>query len=86
MRTFNKSFFFWPVFVYLFVFISNSARLFILKHFFVVYRDILGAAKTGSGKTLAFLIPAVELIHKLSFMPRNGMFFVVFCIFCLNIC
>lgn len=85
MRTFNKSFFFWPFFVYLFVFISNSARLFILKHFFV-YRDILGAAKTGSGKTLAFLIPAVELIHKLSFMPRNGMFFVVFCIFCLNIC
>jgi len=35
-------------------------------------RDILGAAKTGSGKTLAFLIPGVELIHKLNFMPRNG--------------
>ncbi|KAK2499463.1 hypothetical protein MC885_004442 [Smutsia gigantea] len=26
----------------------------------------------GSGKTLAFLIPAVELIVKLKFMPRNG--------------
>uniref|UniRef100_A0A8C3BET1 ATP-dependent RNA helicase n=1 Tax=Cairina moschata TaxID=8855 RepID=A0A8C3BET1_CAIMO len=35
-------------------------------------RDILAAAKTGSGKTLAFLIPAVELIYKLKFMPRNG--------------
>lgn len=35
-------------------------------------RDILGAAKTGSGKTLAFLIPAIELLHKLSFKPRNG--------------
>ncbi|KAL3882196.1 hypothetical protein ACJMK2_028564 [Sinanodonta woodiana] len=35
-------------------------------------RDILGAAKTGSGKTLAFLIPAIELMYKLKFMPRNG--------------
>ncbi|XP_067627905.1 probable ATP-dependent RNA helicase pitchoune [Eurosta solidaginis] len=35
-------------------------------------RDLVGAAKTGSGKTLAFLIPAVELINKLRFMPRNG--------------
>lgn len=35
-------------------------------------RDILGAAKTGSGKTLAFLIPAVELLNKLKFKPRNG--------------
>ncbi|XP_005093334.1 ATP-dependent RNA helicase HAS1 [Aplysia californica] len=35
-------------------------------------RDLMGAAKTGSGKTLAFLIPAVELIYKLRFMPRNG--------------
>lgn len=35
-------------------------------------RDLVGAAKTGSGKTLAFLIPAVELISKLKFMPRNG--------------
>ncbi|XP_040330816.1 ATP-dependent RNA helicase DDX18 [Herpailurus yagouaroundi] len=35
-------------------------------------RDLLAAAKTGSGKTLAFLIPAVELIVKLKFMPRNG--------------
>lgn len=37
-------------------------------------RDLVGAAKTGSGKTLAFLIPAIELIYKLKFMPRNGEF------------
>lgn len=35
-------------------------------------RDLMGAARTGSGKTLAFLIPAVELMYKLKFMPRNG--------------
>ncbi|CAG0882071.1 unnamed protein product, partial [Darwinula stevensoni] len=35
-------------------------------------RDLMGAARTGSGKTLAFLIPAVELIYKLKFLPRNG--------------
>ncbi|XP_029461206.1 ATP-dependent RNA helicase DDX18 isoform X2 [Rhinatrema bivittatum] len=35
-------------------------------------RDILAAARTGSGKTLAFLIPAIELVYKLKFMPRNG--------------
>ena len=35
-------------------------------------RDILGAAKTGSGKTLAFLIPAIELLQRLKFKPRNG--------------
>lgn len=35
-------------------------------------RDLVGSAKTGSGKTLAFLIPAVELIYKIRFMPRNG--------------
>ncbi|XP_025098823.1 ATP-dependent RNA helicase HAS1-like [Pomacea canaliculata] len=35
-------------------------------------RDLMGAAKTGSGKTLAFLIPAIELVFKLKFMPRNG--------------
>lgn len=34
--------------------------------------DLVGSAKTGSGKTLAFLVPAVELIHKLRFKPRNG--------------
>lgn len=34
--------------------------------------DLVGSARTGSGKTLAFLIPAVELINKLKFMPRNG--------------
>lgn len=37
-----------------------------------VCRDVLAAAKTGSGKTLAFLIPCIELIYKLKFMPRNG--------------
>lgn len=35
-------------------------------------RDVLASAKTGSGKTLAFLIPSIELIYKLKFMPRNG--------------
>ncbi|KAM4852530.1 LOW QUALITY PROTEIN: ATP-dependent RNA helicase DDX18-like, partial [Thomomys bottae] len=35
-------------------------------------RGLLAAVKTGSGKTLAFLIPAIELIVKLKFMPRNG--------------
>lgn len=35
-------------------------------------KDVMGAAKTGSGKTLAFLIPIVELMYKLKFMPRNG--------------
>ncbi|CAF0944698.1 unnamed protein product [Adineta ricciae] len=35
-------------------------------------RDLLASAKTGSGKTLAFLIPVVELMYKLKFMPRNG--------------
>lgn len=38
-------------------------------------RDLVGAARTGSGKTLAFLIPAIDLIYKLQFKPRNGMFF-----------
>lgn len=35
-------------------------------------KDLLGAAKTGSGKTLAFLIPAVELLYRTKFKPRNG--------------
>ncbi|XP_074605634.1 putative ATP-dependent RNA helicase pitchoune [Brevipalpus obovatus] len=35
-------------------------------------KNLVGAAKTGSGKTLAFLIPAIELISKLKFAPRNG--------------
>ncbi len=35
-------------------------------------KDVLGAARTGSGKTLAFLIPAVEMLHRLKFKPRNG--------------
>lgn len=39
---------------------------------FIIFRDLMGKARTGSGKTLAFLIPAVELLNKLKFMPRNG--------------
>ncbi|KAK0473217.1 DEAD-domain-containing protein [Armillaria novae-zelandiae] len=35
-------------------------------------KDLLGAARTGSGKTLAFLIPAIELLHRLKFKPQNG--------------
>ncbi|WFD30084.1 RNA helicase [Malassezia sp. CBS 17886] len=35
-------------------------------------KDVLGAAQTGSGKTLAFLIPAIEMLHRLKFKPRNG--------------
>ena len=35
-------------------------------------KDVLGAARTGSGKTLAFLIPAIELLYRLKFKPRNG--------------
>ncbi|XP_041989039.1 ATP-dependent RNA helicase DDX18-like [Aricia agestis] len=35
-------------------------------------KDLVGSARTGSGKTLAFLIPAIELIYKLQFKPRNG--------------
>ena len=34
--------------------------------------DILAAARTGSGKTLAFLLPAIELLHRLKFKPHNG--------------
>ncbi|TDH68716.1 hypothetical protein CCR75_009175 [Bremia lactucae] len=35
-------------------------------------QDLLGAAKTGSGKTLSFLIPAIELLHKVRFTARKG--------------
>ena len=35
-------------------------------------RDVLGAARTGSGKTLAFLIPAIEMLWRMKFKPRNG--------------
>ncbi|GAU19027.1 hypothetical protein TSUD_193650 [Trifolium subterraneum] len=42
-------------------------------------KNVLGAARTGSGKTLAFLIPAVELLHKLKFNPRDGAGVVVIC-------
>jgi ATP-dependent RNA helicase DDX18/HAS1 len=35
-------------------------------------KDVLGAARTGSGKTLAFLLPAIELLHRLKFKPMNG--------------
>lgn len=42
-------------------------------------KDVLGAARTGSGKTLAFLIPAVELLYKECFSPRNGTGVIVIC-------
>ena len=45
-------------------------------------KDVLGAARTGSGKTLAFLIPAVELLHRMKFKPRNGAFCCVDCSSC----
>ncbi|GAU96470.1 hypothetical protein RvY_07909 [Ramazzottius varieornatus] len=35
-------------------------------------KDLIGSARTGSGKTLAFLIPALELLHKVNFHQRNG--------------
>eukprot|EP00939_MAST-03C_sp_MAST-3C-sp1_P004925 g4925.t1 len=35
-------------------------------------KDVVGAAKTGSGKTLAFLVPAIELVARAKFKPRNG--------------
>jgi ATP-dependent RNA helicase DDX18/HAS1 len=41
--------------------------------------DVLGAARTGSGKTLAFLIPAVELLYRVKFTPRNGTGVLVIC-------
>lgn len=48
-------------------------------------RDLVGAAKTGSGKTLAFLIPAIELIYKLKFKPRNGKSFILPNIFKISV-
>ncbi|KAJ3671048.1 hypothetical protein LUZ60_008474 [Juncus effusus] len=42
-------------------------------------KDVMGAARTGSGKTLAFLIPAVELLHRVHFSPRNGAGVIVVC-------
>ena len=35
-------------------------------------RDVLGAAKTGSGKTLAYMVPAVELLRRVSLTPKQG--------------
>lgn len=35
-------------------------------------RDVLGAAKTGSGKTMAFMLPAVELLYRAQFTPKQG--------------
>lgn len=32
----------------------------------------MASAKTGSGKTLAFLLPAIELLHKLNWKQHNG--------------
>ena len=47
-------------------------RTYVYLLIFILCRDVLGAAKTGSGKTLAFLVPAVEMLYKMSFTPRNG--------------
>lgn len=35
-------------------------------------RDVLGAAKTGSGKTLAYMVPAVEMLRRANFTPKQG--------------
>ena len=40
-------------------------------------RDVLGAAKTGSGKTLAFLVPVLELLHRLRWSSMDGLGAVV---------
>jgi ATP-dependent RNA helicase DDX18/HAS1 len=40
-------------------------------------RDIMGAARTGSGKTLAFLIPAIELLCRQRWKPKQGTGIVV---------
>ncbi|KAG6528191.1 hypothetical protein ZIOFF_010341 [Zingiber officinale] len=42
-------------------------------------KEVMGAARTGSGKTLAFLIPAVEMLHNIHFMPRNGTGVIIIC-------
>ncbi|KAL0395231.1 UNVERIFIED_CONTAM: DEAD-box ATP-dependent RNA helicase 27 [Sesamum latifolium] len=42
-------------------------------------KNVLGAARTGSGKTLAFLVPAVELLYNIRFMPRNGTGVIIIC-------
>jgi ATP-dependent RNA helicase DDX18/HAS1 len=41
--------------------------------------ELLGSARTGSGKTLAFLIPAIELLHRMHFFPRYGTGVIVIC-------
>ncbi|KAL0535524.1 hypothetical protein IC582_029855 [Cucumis melo] len=46
---------------------------------FLAGKDVLGSARTGSGKTLAFLIPAVELLQRISFTPYNGTGVIVIC-------
>ncbi|XP_042436274.1 DEAD-box ATP-dependent RNA helicase 27-like [Zingiber officinale] len=42
-------------------------------------KEVMGAARTGSGKTLAFLIPAIELLRNIGFMPRNGTGVIIIC-------
>uniref|UniRef100_A0A7N0V704 ATP-dependent RNA helicase n=1 Tax=Kalanchoe fedtschenkoi TaxID=63787 RepID=A0A7N0V704_KALFE len=42
-------------------------------------KDLLGAARTGSGKTLAFLIPAVEMLHKLGANSRRDTSVIIIC-------
>ncbi|XP_078442435.1 P-loop containing nucleoside triphosphate hydrolases superfamily protein [Wolffia australiana] len=45
----------------------------------LVGKDVVGAARTGSGKTLAFLVPAIELLYRISFSARNGTGVIVIC-------
>jgi ATP-dependent RNA helicase DDX18/HAS1 len=42
-------------------------------------RDVLGQAKTGSGKTLAYMVPAVELLRRANFTPKNGTGVLIIC-------
>lgn len=39
----------------------------------LVGRDVLGAARTGSGKTLAFIVPLLERLFRLGWMPGLGL-------------
>lgn len=42
-------------------------------------KNVVASANTASEKTVAFLVPAVELLFKLNFAPRNGTGVIVIC-------
>lgn len=42
-------------------------------------KNVVAVANSGSGKTLAFLVPAIELLYKLNFAPRNGTGVIIIC-------